>query len=167
MTAKSTERADEPASTPIQHQPNTSPHILVVEDDPNIRRLNTAVLANFGYQVDAAEDGAAAWKALQLDKYDLLITDHDMPKVTGVELLQKLHDTSMKLPVIMATGTLPEEQLARHPWLEIEAVLLKPYTLDELLDTVRNVLHMTAGNHQEIVPPPHWQGQPLPNGLRL
>jgi FixJ family two-component response regulator len=44
-----------------------------------------------------------------------LITDHDMPKVSGMELLQKLHDSSMKLPVIMATGTLPEEQLARHP----------------------------------------------------
>src|SRR5665213_2062344 len=146
---------------------NPRRRILVADDDPMIRRLNTEVLAYSGYQVDAAEDGAAAWDALQLDNYDLLITDHDMPKVTGVELLKKLHDSSLKLPVIMATGTLPEEQLARHPWLEIKAVLLKPYTFDELLETVKNVLHMTAGNREEFALPSNWQGQPLANGLRL
>jgi len=150
-----------------QFQPNPRQRILVAEDDPDVRRLNTEVLASSGYHVDAAEDGAAAWDALQLDNYDLLITDHDMPKVSGIELLKRLHDSSMKVPVIMATGTLPEDQLARHPWLEIKAVLLKPYTFDELLETVRKVLHMTAGNHQEMVPPLNWQGQPLSNGLRL
>ena len=139
----------------------------MAEDDPDIRRLNTEVLAASGYHVDAAEDGAAAWDALQRDNYDLLITDHDMPKVNGLELLQKLHDSSLKLPVIMATGTLPEEQLARHPWLEIKAVLLKPYTFDELLETVKHVLHTTAHDLQQMAPPPKWQGQPLPNGWRL
>jgi DNA-binding response OmpR family regulator len=108
-------QAEKPAGASPQPQPNARRRILVAEDDPDIRRLNTEVLAASGYHVDAAEDGAAAWDALQLDNYDLLITDHDMPKVSGMELLQKLHDSSMKLPVIMATGTLPEEQLARHP----------------------------------------------------
>jgi DNA-binding NtrC family response regulator len=160
-------QAQKTASALPQLQPNLRQRILVAEDDPDIRRLNTELLACSGYEVDAAEDGAAAWDALQRDNYDLLITDHDMPKVTGVELLQKLHDSNLKLPVIMATGTLPEAQLARHPWLEIKAVLLKPYTFDDLLDTVKHVLHMDAGDRQQMAPPPNWQDQPLPNGLRL
>ncbi len=137
----------------------------MAEDDPDIRRLNTEVLISSGYHVDAAEDGAAAWDALQLDNYDLLITDHDMPKVSGIELLKRLHDSSMKLPVIMATGTLQEDQLARHPWLEIKAVLLKPYSFDELLETVKHVLHMDAHDRQESTPPPNWNRLPLQTWL--
>jgi DNA-binding response OmpR family regulator len=48
------------------------------------------VLIDAGYQVDVAEDGATAWAALQLSKYDLLITDQFMPKVSGVELPKKI-----------------------------------------------------------------------------
>jgi len=160
-------QSEKTGSASFQPQPNPHQRILVADDDPMIRRLNAEVLGYSGYHVDVAEDGAVAWDALQLDNYDLLITDHDMPKLSGVELLKKLHDSSMKLPVIMATGTLPEEQLARHPWLEIKAVLLKPYSFDELLETVKNVLHMTAGNREEFALPSNWQGQPLANGLRL
>ena len=107
----------EAASTPLQSQTNPPDHILVVEDDNFFRRLNAAVLAQSGYEVDTAEDGAAAWQALNTDSYDLLITDNRMPKVSGVDLLKKLRAARMVLPVIMATGTLPKEELARYPWL--------------------------------------------------
>lgn len=51
-------------------------------------RLNAEILMRVGYEVDATEDGQAAWQALNAGSYDLLITDNNMPKVTGVELLQ-------------------------------------------------------------------------------
>jgi len=51
----------------------------VVEDEPNIRQLNTGVLIKSGYDVDAAEDGAAAWEALNADSYDLMITTTKCP----------------------------------------------------------------------------------------
>jgi Response regulator receiver domain len=54
--------------------------ILVVEDDISIRRLSTEMLIRSGYQVDAAADGAAGWKALQGKSYDLVITDNFMPE---------------------------------------------------------------------------------------
>ena len=60
--------------------------------DPAIRRLNAEMLFHSGYQVDAAEDGQAAWAALQLHNYDLVVTDNNMPKMTGVELIKKLQD---------------------------------------------------------------------------
>jgi len=121
-----TSRAEEPASTALQCQTNPPDHILVVEDDILLRRLNTKVLVRSGYDVDAAADGVAAWQALNTDSYDLLITDNNMPKVSGVELLKKLRAARMALPVIMATGTLPKEEFTRYPWLQPAATLLKP-----------------------------------------
>jgi DNA-binding response OmpR family regulator len=119
---------------------NSPPHILMVEDDVLLLRVNTEVLLRSGYEVDAAPDGAAAWQALNTHSYDLLITDNNMPKVSGVELLKKLRAARMILPVIMATGTLPEEEFTSYPWLQPAATLLKPYSSAEMLETVKIVL---------------------------
>ncbi len=136
-------------STLAQSQTNLPDHILVVEDDVFFRRLNAKVLAQSGYEVDTAEDGEAAWWALNTSSYDLLITDNRMPKVSGVDLLKKLRAARMDLPVIMATGTLPKEEFARYPWLQPAATLLKPYTSEEMLRTVKKVLREAAGNGDE------------------
>jgi len=140
MKGNESSHTREPASTSLQSQTNPPDHILVAEDDVFFRRLNTQVLLRSGYEVDATADGAAAWQALNTDAYDLLITDNKMPKLSGVELLKKLRAARMALPVIMATGTLPEEDFTRHPWLLPAATLLKPYTGGEMLRTVKKVL---------------------------
>lgn len=161
---------DGAGAAPLQHKPGPAHRILVVEDEPDIRRLNIETLASSGYHVDGAEDGADAWDMLQLNQYDLIVTDNNMPKVSGMELLLKLHESRLKLPVILVTGTLPQAKLERHPWLEIKAVkaiLLKPHTFDELLKTVKSVLHATTDHRKENAPAPNWQSQPLQNGLRL
>jgi DNA-binding response OmpR family regulator len=131
--------------------------ILVVEDDADIRRLNTEILIYSGYQVDAAESGLAAWYALQLNHYDLMITDNNMPKLTGVQLLQKMHASGMEMPVIMATGTLPSLEFSNE--LLQTTLLLKPYSYDELLKTVKNVLY--ANRQGAATPPPDWQGDAM------
>jgi len=137
---------------------NSRQRILVVEDDPDIRRLNTEILIYSGYQVDAAESGLAAWYALQLNHYDLMITDNNMPKLTGVQLLQKMHASGMEMPVIMATGTLPSLEFSNE--LLQTTLLLKPYSYDELLKTVKNVLY--ANRQGPATPPPDWQGDAVP-----
>ena len=144
----------ESASTPPQSQTNPPHRILVVEDDDNIRQLNTEVLIYYGYHVDAAEDGAVAWQALNTDRYDLLITDNNMPNITGVELLRKLSAARMAMPVIMATGRLPKEEFTRDPCLQPAATLLKPYTIAELLGTVKEVLRATEGDREPNAPAP-------------
>jgi len=159
MTAKYVPPSETTLASLLPRQPNVRQRILVVEDDPLIRRLNTEVLTYSGYLVDAAEDGAAAWVAIQNENYDLIVTDNNMPKMTGVELLQSLHESHQKLPVIMATGTVPQDELDRHPWLQIEATVLKPYTFDELLATVKNVLYAANHNSGEFAPPPNWRGR--------
>jgi CheY-like chemotaxis protein len=114
--------------------------ILVVDDEPLIRQLHKEVLSEFGFIVELAENGAAAWDALQLHHYDLMITDNEMPQMTGVELLEKLHAARIALPVILVSGTMPSEEL-KHPELMcVEATLQKPYAIADLLKTVNKVL---------------------------
>ncbi len=119
--------------------------ILVVDDEPAIRCLNSDFLMEEGFDVNAVADGAMAWTALEQNHYDLLITDNLMPKMSGVELLEKLHAARRFVPVIMATGTLPAEEIKCQPWFQIATTLLKPYTLQELLEAVRNSLRLPSG----------------------
>jgi len=117
------------------------PRILVVDDDVYVRELNAGVLIRSGYHVDTAANGKDAWRALHEENYDLLITDEQMPWVTGLELIQKLRAEAMLLPVILASGLPPLDDVSRHPGLRIQAVVTKPCHLAELLQTVQSVLH--------------------------
>lgn len=150
------------ASAPLQRQPNLLQYILVVDDDLLIRQLNHEVLTYSGYQVDAADNSAAAWDTLLTRNYDLLITDNNLPQVNGVDLLKKVHATRMAMPVVLATGTFPAREFAQCPWLIPAAVLMKPYSFDELVETVQKVLRATASAPTEMVPPPNGNGR-LPN----
>ena len=148
-------RCDQAAAKPDGDRAKPPPHrILVVEDDRDLRQLNAGALIHCGYAVDVAEDGAAAWEALQANGYDLMITDNKMPKLTGIELLKKLRSARMGLPVIMATGTVPTQELAQNLWLEPVTTLAKPYATDQLLDTVKDVLHtgLSKSNHPRVAP---------------
>jgi DNA-binding NtrC family response regulator len=111
-----------------------------VDDDGDFRQLSTGVLSRFGYEVDAAKDGADAWDTLQLHDYDLVVTDNRMPKVTGVDLLKMLRAAHMGMPVIMVSGTPPTDELSRNPTLHLAGMLLKPFTAEELLLAVQKVL---------------------------
>jgi DNA-binding response OmpR family regulator len=132
-----------PASAPARNHAQPPSRILLVDDETQARELIADVLVQSGYNVDTAEDGAEAWKALNNATYDLMITDNRMPRVTGLELIKKLRSDDMTLPVILASGTVPTEELERYPWLRLDAVLPKPFTIAELLETVIKVLRAT------------------------
>ena len=120
--------------------------ILVADDDHWICSFNAELLVQHGFYVDTAKNGAIAWAAVQRNKnkYDLLITDNKMPKLSGLELVRKIHNACIPLPAIMASGAVPTDELDRNQWFNIEAVLHKPYTAERLLETVRNVLIMNG-----------------------
>lgn len=126
-------------------------HILVAEDDIYALELNLRALAKAGYKVAAANDGEAAWAALDVFHYDLVVTDNCMPKMSGIELLEKMRVAHLATPVIMATGALPEAEFAAKPWLEPAAILLKPYTSEGLVAVVEKVLHATDALREDIM----------------
>jgi two-component system response regulator (stage 0 sporulation protein F) len=149
MTGYQTFHAQQ-TGAPVACPANLPNRVLVVDDDDVLRLLNTVVLVGSGYQVDSAEDGEEAWQALHAKKYDLLITDNNMPRLTGVELVKKLRSENVDLPVIMVSGEMPTEELNRHPWLHVTATLRKPFSGDELLVTVKGVLHESDNGREQL-----------------
>ena len=131
---------DRAGPSPTRSRTNPTSHILVVDDDGEIRALSAEALVGFGYRVHAVEGGAAAWKELHANSYDLLITDNNMPNLSGVELVMKLRAARMTLPVILASGELSAAELNRNAWLQLAATLAKPFSCGQLLETVGAVL---------------------------
>ena len=158
-------QAGESACAPIPCPRGPPQRILVADDDSDVRQFSARVLVRYGYHVDAAEDGVAAWEALQIKAFNLLITDHDMPRLTGVELVKKLRSARMALPVILVTGKLPAEELVQNPSLQLAAVLPKPFSIVKLLETVRVVLRATDGTPEQFEPLPDRRSQPSAGGF--
>jgi CheY-like chemotaxis protein len=122
------------------------PHILVVDDDRDTRQMYSELLRSFGYLVDTVENGESGWRAVHIATrdafhYDLVITDDEMPKMTGVELVKKLSREYVSLPVIMTATALP----ANASKLRLSTVLQKPFFPGELVQAVKDVLE-DAGN---------------------
>jgi two-component system sensor histidine kinase/response regulator len=133
-------QTNNPASMPSREQLNLSCRILVVDDDNDTRQQSVAVLAGSGYDVESAKDGAAGWDALQTNDYDLVVTDNKMPNMTGIEMVARLRSAAMTVPVIMATGVLPYNIIAHDTRLKPDAMLQRPFSGEDLLAAVRNVL---------------------------
>lgn len=126
--------------TPSGAAPKKTYRLLVADDDEDIRHLVAHALVRAGYAVDAAENGMDAWDSLQVNSYDLLITDNGMPGLTGVGLLAKLQDAQMKVPVIMATASIPEWKFAEKPLRMPDAIVIKPFVIEDLLEKIKAVL---------------------------
>ena len=133
--------------------------ILVVDDDGVFRCLYREILAGSGYHVDVAADGAEGRAVLRADGYDLLITDNNMPKVSGTELIRELRSSHIMLPIVMASGTPPSAEVEIH----LAATLVKPFTHEELLDTVKKVL----GESGDISKSPRCMDAGFPNNSLL
>jgi len=119
--------------------------ILVADDDEGLRHIISTALVHAGFEVNAASDGQEAWEALLHERYDLLVTDIEMPRLPGINLIKRIREVGMSLPVIIASGTFPVERVRNDPQLQIAAALAKPFRIPELLDTVRDVLVASRG----------------------
>jgi DNA-binding NtrC family response regulator len=133
---------------PLAGEETANPHrcILVIDDDPDIRQLSVDVLAGVGYDVDAVEDGVAGWKALQAARYNLVITDHKLLRMTGMDMIEKLRSAAMTIPVIVAARHLPTQEFARKPWLKPITMLQRPFSNDELLGAINKALTPVGRN---------------------
>lgn len=114
--------------------------ILVVDDDECVRLVISRLLRGAGYRVDCAVDGAAAWEELAEKHYDLLVTDHHMPRLTGLELLVKVRSSPPVIPVVFISGLLSRYDRDLTQLIFPGAALAKPFSPSELLSSVRGLL---------------------------
>lgn len=110
--------------------------ILVVDDEENIREVLASALERSGYETDSADDGIEGWNKLHTASYSLLITDNNMPRMSGVELIGKIRAARMDLPIILATSDPPRNLRS----LQLAGILRKPFSLQSLRQTVDDAL---------------------------
>lgn len=91
--------------------PTVRKRILVVEDTAAMRTVERDILTRHGYEVDVAEDGMEGWDAIRLGRYDLLVSDVEMPRMDGIKLvsLVKQEPRLLSLPVLIVSGNEREE----------------------------------------------------------
>lgn len=114
--------------------------ILVVDDDAGISYTISQILCDAGHRVSIAADGEAGWVALRAGEFDVLITDHEMPRLTGLELLRRLRSAEGHLPAILMSGRMPpdgEDFLRLHP---PGLTMAKPFSRFDLLANVQRML---------------------------
>jgi CheY-like chemotaxis protein len=119
---------------------------LVVDDEFHIVQVVAIKLKNNGFDVLTADNGAAAYTLAVQHKPDIIVTDYQMPALTGLELIEKLRadEQTAAIPVIMLTarGFAIEDQQKQK--LHIAACLSKPFSPREVLQTVEEVLKQTV-----------------------
>ncbi|MHC4715663.1 MAG: response regulator [Planctomycetota bacterium] len=129
-----------------------SKKILVADDEAHIRHIVSMKLSNAGYEVVTAEDGEEALELAQAETPELIITDYQMPYLTGLEMCRKLRDAKVagEVPVLMLTARgfdiEPDEMAAAG----ISDVLSKPFSPREVLQKVHELIGQ-AEETQEVI----------------
>ena len=109
--------------------------VLVADDSRAVREAMALLLERAGYQVDLADSGLAAWRLLGRAHYDALVTDLEMPEMSGFELIERVRGDALlaELPVVIISSRATEAARARAAGLSVVAVLAKPVAPDRLL----------------------------------
>jgi two-component system alkaline phosphatase synthesis response regulator PhoP len=121
----------------------TGKRVLVVDDEIHIVHVVAIKLRNNGYEVETANNGAEAYEYACRNKPDIIVTDFQMPTMTGMELVEKLrqNEDTKNIPIIMLTArsfAIPKE---RQEQLKISNCLSKPFSPRELLGNIEDILY--------------------------
>jgi two-component system chemotaxis response regulator CheY len=114
---------------------DTNMRILVVDDFSTMRRIIKNILRQLGYNnIVEADDGTTAWDILNKDQIDFIISDWNMPKMTGIELLRKVRGSEefADMPFLMVTAEAQQENIIEAVQAKVSNYIVKPFTADTL-----------------------------------
>jgi CheY-like chemotaxis protein len=118
--------------------------ILVVDDDPHLRKTIALTLVDAGYTVREASDGFKALQVIAAAMPDLILSDIKMPRLNGIELAESIRRSANPAPVILMSSGAMAPSGPRAPFIG------KPFTIDALLDLISGVLAQTAARQVNI-----------------
>ena len=116
---------------------NGSRKILIVDDSEMVRNFHSYIIKMFGYEAVTAENGAVALEKLLSEKIDLLITDINMPKMDGYELIRNVYEQGIFIPVIIISTEEEYKPELIHAKLCQSVHLDKPTNPEKLIKTVK------------------------------
>ncbi len=121
----------------------TGKRVLVVDDEIHIVHVVAIKLRNNGYEVISADNGAEAFELACEEKPDIIVTDFQMPVMSGLELVEKLRqrDETKNIPIIMLTARSFAISKEQQEDLRISSCLSKPFSPKELLGNIEDVLY--------------------------
>lgn len=121
----------------------TANKILVADDEIHIIHVVAIKLRNNGYDVLSASNGAEAYELACTEKPDIIVTDYQMPLMTGIEMIEKLraNDDTKDIPVVLLTARSFAVTKEQQEALGVSACLSKPFSPKELLKTLQDILH--------------------------
>jgi CheY-like chemotaxis protein len=122
--------------------------VLVVDDEIHIVHVVAIKLRNNGYEVLSAENGAEAFEIACKEKPDIIVTDFQMPIMTGLELIEKLRQSEQTkdIPVILLTARNFAVTQDQQEHLQIHKCLSKPFSPKELLGYIEDIIYHKAIN---------------------
>jgi DNA-binding response OmpR family regulator len=120
--------------------------ILVIDDEPVILNSCRKVLEEDGFDVDLVPSADEALKAMKKEVFDLLLVDVKMPKHDGIYLMQKVKEKWPDVPIIVMSGYPTPDTITDGAKMGADAFIAKPFTPDELLETIRQVIQKEEGN---------------------
>ena len=115
-------------------------HILVVEDNADMRELFCTVLSDSGYQCLPAADGAEALEIMDKEYVDLIVADIMMPNMDGYELTKAVRDAKMELPILMVTAKDQFDDMQKGFHAGTDDYMIKPINVKELVLRVEALL---------------------------
>ncbi|ASR44386.1 MULTISPECIES: chemotaxis response regulator CheY [unclassified Luteimonas] len=127
---------------------NKNIRILVVDDFSTMRRIVKNLLSDLGFNNTVeAEDGNSAMAVLRQDAVDLVITDWNMPGMTGIELLRAIRaDPKFRaLPVMMVTAEAKREQIIEAAQSGVNGYIIKPFTAQTLSEKLGKIFERLGG----------------------
>jgi two-component system chemotaxis response regulator CheY len=127
--------------------PDSEMKVLAVDDFPTMRRIVKTLLRQLGYtNVSEAEDGQAALAKLKQEKFDLVLLDWNMPRMTGLELLKAIRadETLRHIPVVMVTAEGRKEDVLEAVKAGVNNFVVKPFTAETLEAKLNKVLEKKA-----------------------
>lgn len=121
---------------------NPNMKILIVDDFATMRRIVKNILTQLGYKnVIEADDGTTALDVLKTEKIDLIISDWNMPKMTGLDLLKAVRgDASMaNTPFIMVTAEAQQDNIILAVKAKVSQYIVKPFTAETLAEKLQKI----------------------------
>lgn len=119
---------------------NKSVRLLLVDDDPNMQRMVALFLNKKNYELEIAGNGRKALDLLDNNKFDLVISDMQMPLMDGSTLLRKMREKKIKTPVILISAYTSLNMPNEIDTTDFVAILFKPFDSSNLISSIEKVL---------------------------
>jgi two-component system OmpR family response regulator len=111
--------------------------ILVVDDEPDMRKVLSRSLVHHGYRVETAADGAEAYDKLRSPDCKCMLLDVNMPRINGIELLLLMQAEDVHIPTIVMAGFEDYDEAEMKQFSNVAQLLRKPFQLDDALTAIK------------------------------